>query len=432
MPVSTTIWNTPEFKPHKAAWFARQRELGRRAAYYDGSIFTKKHQILGLTLPGIYRGIKSLYLPFSRAVDVDCGIIPGEWALDEDAPERVEDAIKAVFNQSGWGMRGVLYVHYGAMLGVSGLKVSDQRDEGKVIIAPIDPRRYMLVPGEVYSTEPMMAIVVERHNGFEYAEVITRDVIRTFKDGEPFGYAGREPEYPNELEAIPIFEVSHIETGEELGETTYSKAIPLLNELNELASYLADIIKKHAEPQWAIFGTEATDLEKSGDNVWFMPQGSDAKALVAQVDAGGVLSFIQEVRDQVRGSLPELAFDDLKDKSQIATATLELQLMELVLKVKRSRPNYDHGLHQALRLAGQAGSSMGLSDLTPLADEDWSFDNERNVLPLSKLQQIEVELAELDLDAKRKSQSTPQPIISQAPEQGQSPTSDQAPNPPTP
>jgi len=183
-----------------------------------------------------------------------------------------------------------------------------------------------------------------------------------------------------------------------LGECTFQKSIDLLNEVNEIASYLADIIKKNADAQWAIFGAEPSDLEHSGEVIWFFPHGADAKPLVPGIDIDGVLEFIKEIAANVTASLPELAFDDLRRKDQIATATLELQLMELVLKVKRTRPNYDRGLTQALRMAGRAAATMGLSEIAVLDDEELRFDDQREILPSDPEQLIKIQMMELELE----------------------------------
>lgn len=406
------IFETPEFQPYQDRWQERLKELDRRRRYYDGSIYhpmfryLQQSQEFSWMWPSLYRGIKPLYLPLSRAVDVDAGIIPGSWALPEEAPNTWQTAIDQVFQWSNWQRDGVLYIHYGAMYGLGGLKIVDQREAKRLSIQPVNPQSFLLIEAGDYDDTPVMAIAIEiRMNRegteYEYAEVITPDQVRTFYDGKPFGYEMREPEYKNELGFVPYVESQHIKTGEVLGEATYQKAIPLLDEVNQLASYFADMIGKHAEPQWVAIGAEASELVKAGDNVWFMPDGSDVKPLVAQVDFQGILAFIQEIRDQVHGALPELSFDELRKKEAIATATLELQLMELVLKVKRCRPNYDHGLADALRMAGKAAASMSIAGLGVLDDELLAFDEERPVLPLDPKTAMELELQEISLERMR-------------------------------
>jgi hypothetical protein len=402
-----SLFDTDEFKPLARAWQARLKELTRRRAYYDGSVYGKMKQQLGWLWPRLYKGIKPLYLGLARAVDVDAGIIPGGWALAEDAPDTWQPAIDTVFDWSDWARDGVLYIHYGAQYGVVGLKVSDLRDSRIVQIKPLKPTCFMLVEAGDYDTTASMAIYVERKADsggaeYEYAEVIAAETVRTFRDGQPSAFGGREAAYKNELGFVPFVEAEHKRTGEAFGECTYQQAIPLLDEVNQLASYLADIIAKHAEPQWVVSGSEASDLVKSGDNVWYLPD-ANAKVtpLVAGVDIAGVLEFIREIRDQVHGALPELAFDELRKKDQIATATLELQLMELVLKIKRCRPNYDHGLADALRMAARAAASMSIGDIGILDDEALTFDAERPVLPLDPQTAMSLELQQIALDREK-------------------------------
>lgn len=380
-----SLFDRDEFKPFKAQWDRRQSELARRHDYYTGEVYNRHKYRFGWWLgQRLYRGIRPLFLPFARAVDVDAGIIPGGWAFKQEAPDAWRTARKQLFAWSEWATQGVLYVHYGAIFGVSGLKVADLRDEKKVVIAPVDPRTFTLVRAGGYSQAPVMAITLEQREGadgtpYEYAEVITAQEIMTFRNGQPEGYEGRPERYPNALGAVPIIEVRHIETGTALGECTFQKAMMILDELNELGSYLADIIKKHAEPQNVVTGAAKSELKK-GDNVWFLPEGAKVDSLIAEIDIAGVQGFLTQLSDNVHEALPESAFDELKSKAEIATATLELQLQELVLKVKRARPNYDSGLIKALRLAGKAAADMGLSDVAPLDDEMLELDNERPVL----------------------------------------------------
>lgn len=409
-----SIFGLDEFKPLENQWLARSHELARRASYYDGSIYSKQRDRLmgmGRRVPDrFYRGIKPLYLPLARAVDVDTGIVPGAWAWpsEEDLPDGVSLAQlmawkagrKLLFDMSHWQRRGVLYVHNGAVFGVSGLRVANVRTRQEIQLCPCSPQNFMLVEADEYDSTPVMAIWIEHRTVagaiVEYAEVIEPGRVRTFLDGMPKGVAGRLPEYPNELGFVPFVEVAHMETGAVLGESTFQKTIPLLDEVNELASYLADVIRKHTDPQWIATGVEPVELHR-GDNTWFLPAGASADTVTPDLDIDGVLAFLQEIRRNVEGSLPELAFDELKAKDQIATATLELQLMELVLKIKRVRPNYDQGLIDAMRMAGMAAREMGLPEIALLDDDDLTLNEDRPVLPVSRLDEIAVEEAELAL-----------------------------------
>ena len=403
-----SIFELPEFKPYERAWNIRIKTLTTRAKYYDGSIYDDAINGLSWLAPRIGQSIEPLYLPLGSAVDVDAGIIPGGWKLPpEDArAEGWQNAIDTVFDWSNWDTDGVLFVHYGAQYGVSGLRVADLRDVGRVIVQPIDPTLFMTIGMRAYDNTPDMSIMIEKREDtdgktFEYAEVITPSSIRTFKDGMPHGFDGRDPEYTNELKFVPFVEIRHIETGKPFGECTFQKAIRLLDSVNRMASDLKKIIDKNSDPQWAIMGAEPSELNHSSDNAWFLPADAKVQILVPQIDIEGVLAFIKEIAINVKKALPEKSFDDLREKDQIATATLELQLMELVLKIKRTRPNYDKGLKLALQMAGKAAKTMSLPEIAVLDDEELRFDDERPILPVDEEGQIKLEIARLELEQLR-------------------------------
>ena len=401
-----SIFETEQYKKYERMWNARVSTLQKRKSYYDGTIYKGLTSMIGQIGPRVVGEIKPLYMPLARAVDVDAGIIPGRWELEDGVPERLRTARDMVFDWSRWKTGGVLFVHYGASYGVTGLRIADLRMEKKVVVQPVQPINFLLVRENEYSDDPTQAIWVETQTdetgkNYEYAEVITPDEIRTYLDGEPHGFGERPESYANELGFVPYVEVIHLETGEALGECTYQKATAMLDEANQLATDLANVIKKHAEPQWAVSGAEPSELKHSGDVMWFLPSGSEAQALVPKIDVEGVLKFVQEIKGSVKESLPELAFDELKNKDNIASATIELQLLELVLKIKRIRPNYDEGLETALRMAGRAAATMGLREVAVLDSKDLQIDSERQVLPIDRLTEIRLEMEEIALEQEK-------------------------------
>jgi len=396
---NSSILDLQEFKQYRAAFRSRVQTLTHRASYYDGSVYSKVRNQLGWLSPRVFKEIKPLFLPLNRAVDVDCGIVPGGWEISEEEPkkEQWEQARDFLFDQSHWDTEGVLYVHYGAQYGVSGLFIADIREESRVILQPVDPTKFMLI-GARYGVNAEMSIYIEYRSGVEYAEVTTADEIRTFIDGKSAGHDDRPPIYANSLGMVPYVEVRHMETGEVLGECTFQKAMIILDEVNRLGTQLAGAISKNTDPQWAIMGAEPGELTNNGEYVWFFPAGTDAKVLVPGIDIDGILSFIQTIADNVDKALPETAFDELKSKDRIATATIELQLAELVLKIKRVRPNYDRGLVSALQMAGIAGKQMNISELAPLDDLELTLDRDREILPMDPETRIKLRLLELELE----------------------------------
>ena len=87
-------------------------------------------------------------------------------------------------------------------------------------------------------------------------------------------------------------------------------------------------------------------------------------------------------------------------KKMIATETLEVQLLPLVIKIKdRCRPNYDDGLERALQMAGRAGVNMELEGLwQELADGKVQIDENREVFPLDPMARLRLEMLQKEAD----------------------------------
>lgn len=403
-----SIFDLDEFSPYLELWNERINILSQREGYYTGKVYQKTFERLAPYMGGtdkVKGRIKPLYLPLASAVDIDVGLIPGGWQVKDDVPDNMVLLARAIMKQSSWKTDGILYVEYGAKFGITGLKISDIRASERVHLSPVDPTKFLPIWGDGYETDrsPKLVIYKEmRGHGderYEYAEATTPEAIRTFKNGVTYEFDGRPDNYENELEFVPFVQVKHIENGSSLGESTFDKAIPMLNEVNVTASNLGQIIEDHSSPQWAVMA-EPADLDRSGDNVWFFPDGGDAKAMVAPVDISGVLEFIREIAGNVKEALPESMFGELLKKKMVATETLEIQLYPLVIKMrKRCRPNYDDGLERAFVMIGKAGVSMGLGEeYQQLADGIIEFDEERPVLPMDPMTKLKLEMLQEEKD----------------------------------
>jgi hypothetical protein len=383
-----SIFGLEEFKALAPRWIARTGEFARRRSYYDGSAYSSTYTSMGWLGARLGGAIRPLYLPCGRAVNLDSGIVPGGWQT-LSAPGGLVD----LFERSDWTINGSLYVHYGAQFGNVILRVADVAGG---VVQPVSPETCMLVESSLYDRTPRMALTVQTvevdGRDAEYAEVIEAQRVRTYVDGVQKSVGGRPAEYPNPRGVVPFVEVRHINGGGDMGDCAFQAALALLDTVNELATDLAEIIKRHAKPKWAVIGADETDLSND-DDIWTFPQGSDVKVLVPGIDVTGVLKFLQDTRVQVERSIPELAFDEIVSKYNLATATVELQLAELVLLIKRVRPNYDRGLERACALAGVGGVR---------------FDSERRVLPLDRRQQLELELLEAQVAQTKAAARAPQ------------------------
>lgn len=391
--MSNSIFELDEFKPLASRYQARKARATRYWRYYKAEVYESEgdNSITRYIQQRIANTIKPLFTPIARAVNVDVALIPGDWTLTDHTHD---EAAATLLRWSNWDLYGDIWVRYVMAMGNGGLYVHPNPALEQVTLQPLRPDNYITVPTSRYDPTPRMAIMIgegmdDEGKPVEEATVITPTRIHTFVGGEPVGLEGNGASYTNPLGFVPIIECLN-DVGDGKGEPTFDDVIASLDQANTLASYLTSIIKKHAEPQWSIFGAEAGDMEKSGDSIWFFPEGSDVKAVLASVDFEGVMNFVKEVKEEVKESLPELAIAKLVGVERVAAATIELQLAEAVFKIRRLRKVIDLRLAQAMQLAGIIGESMGIGALN---DERLAFDKARPVITVDALTNLQIQQA---------------------------------------
>ena len=396
-----SVFDHDEYKPYQVRYMSRRNRTLRNRQYVDGSIYQDSSFKLAHKL---YAQVKALFSLLARAVELDIAFVPGmmaAWELTDSATDAQRAAQATLYRWSSWDIVGDDWLEDGAATGAAWLKVVPDDTARQVRLERIAPEIVLRVEGhldrEIGERGPLALIVdpqmVDAANeSYEYAEAITPDQIRTYRNGEPHDYGMGADRWPNPLGMIPLVS-AHNDSG---GRPTWAKCGDQIVSVNELASYLGDIIGRHAEPQWAAKGVEEGELIKSGDNVWYLPVGADVNAILATIDIPGTLEFVRELKVETKANLPELSFDDLRTKDQVATETLHVQLIELRAKIWKMRRRYDTALIDAHRMAAVAGQIYGYSDLAPLLTPHL-MDAQRPVLPQSRLEQIREEEAELGL-----------------------------------
>lgn len=401
-----SIFQLDEFKPYKSRYHTRRAMLLRQRRYVDGSIYDDSHFKMAHKL---YAQTKGLFSLLARAVEIDVALTPGmmgAWDLSEGATNAQRDAQATLYRWSEWATEGDDWLEDGATVGRNVIKIVPDGDAGVVRLQRVQTEQVLRIGRHLAPATGQMAplaLIVDPQaedgtgERYEYAEAITPAEIRTYRNGAPWAYNEMGVDrWPNPLGVIPLVHAQN-DTG---GRPTWSKCGDQIVAVNELASYLNDIIGRHAEPQWAFTGVDESEVVKSGDNVWTLPVGADVKAILATVDIPGTLEFVRELKLETKANLPELSFDDLRAKDQIATETLYVQLIELRAKVWKMRRRYDGALIGAHQMAAIAATIYGIGELAPLLDPH-SMDAQRPVLPQSKLDRIREEEAELALEMQK-------------------------------
>lgn len=408
-PNTSGIFQLPEFRGYEARFNQRASTFGQYRRYYTGKIYDDSAFKLAHKL---YAQTKALLSFLARAVDLDVALVPGvqqPWELAEGTPAAIIAAQKTLYEWSSWDTEGDSWLEDGATCGEAMIKVVPDMDRRTVQMQRLKPELAMLTPHIDPETGALvdLALIIDRSivdqegKQYEYAEAITPTQIRTYRNGEPHGYHGNPDRYDNPLGFVPVTRTKN----DAECRPTFAKALPQIDSVNELASYLGDVIGRHVEPQWFAAGVDVGEFQKSGKNVWVAPNpDASIDALIAAIDIEGVLHFVQELKEETKANLPELAFDDLRAKDQIAAETLEIQLIELDAKIWKMRRRYDAGLTDAHQMAAMAAVTLGIPDVAVLLAPH-NFDYKRPIRPISEFDQIRLEEARLNLELLRSATS---------------------------
>lgn len=389
-----TIWDIDTYKPYQARFSQRLNRYIKYRRYYDGTIYSDS---FFKVVHKLYAQTKALFSFLPRAVDIDVALVPGindAWQLDTD-DETIVAARDQLYRWSKWQIESDSWLEDGATLGEAMIKIVPVVDRGIVQLQRLQPEQCLLIDG--------IAIIVDNNrigsNGkpYQYAEVITPESIRTFRDGEPYSYNDIDPVVDNPLGFVPIVAAAN----DNDNRPAFAKILPQLDSVNEMASYLADIIGRHIEPQWAAMGVERGDLTKSSGNIWFFPNAdSKLQAILADIDIEGTLKFLETIKSETKANLPELAFDDLRAKDQIATESLKVQLIELQAKISRMRRRYDEALIESHQMAAMTAQIFGFAGIEALL-QPHSIKASRSVLPINEMEMIQLEEARIALEMQR-------------------------------
>jgi hypothetical protein len=350
-------------------------------------------------------------------VRVDVAKVPGGWQIDRGNPDEDRPAVPrpvaaAVRQVRAWSKARATYsraVLHGAVAGEFGLMVVDDRVAKTAAIVALRPDE--VVTGTLEDGTPFGLIVksglVDRAGRYEYAQLITPTSSRTYRNGDPHGYDGRRPEEPNLLGFVPVLLAPFLAGENGIGENAFAGAAELLNRVNDAASQALDVVQRNAEPITVLSGVD--------DEVAFDPENnairmgsSDAKAytLTPNLEIDHALLLIDKVLLEFKNLLPQLLFDQLMSRNDIAYDTVITLLSELIDHVNDARTHVDDAIETAERWALLAGQQMGVFPAT-LDPALHHLDPDRPVIAPPPGQRLALEAQRVGVDGARKALEAP-------------------------
>ena len=357
--------------------------------------------------PGAYAKLRAVFNHITKIVDVDARFAMGE-RLQIQAEPQVEQAVNRLWGASDLQQDKYLLARYGACCGDVFLKVVDNRpwelnpdpDPEVPVLLNVLPPDAVAPRYDPHDRRRMLACKVEYVHGRDvHKEVITQDEIMIYDPRDPERVAER---HANPLGFIPIVHLRNLDIGEEFGLCSFHNLLPTVDALNELASFMFDMVRVYADPVIIGRGMERGSLRKQTVDeagrpvatVWWVPNPDGSfEFLEWSGNLPDVLAFLDRIQAAIERNTPELTLSGLREPQDLSGYSLSLHLVELVRKINEMRGNYFTGLEQANRMALRILELQGRGEFADtthriIADPVLPVDDERQLKALQMENQV--------------------------------------------
>lgn len=356
---------------------------------------------------GVYAKMRAIFNQVTKIVDTDARFTMGE-RLQVQAEPEVEGALNQLWESSDFQQEKYLLARYGACCGDAFVKVVDNRAwELNPDPDPDVPVRLNILPPDAvaprydpHDRKRMLACKVEYVHGRDiHKEVITPEEILLYDERDPERVAAR---YPNPLGFIPIVHIRNLDIGEEFGLCSFHNLLPTVDALNEIASFMFEIVKLYADPVIVGRGMERGSLRKQTVDadgrpvatVWWVPTPEGSFELLEwRGNLPDVLAFLDRIQASIERNTPELTLSGLRDRQDMSGYSISLHLVELVRKIGEMRGNYFTALERANRMALRILAMQGKGEFADMshrivADPVLPVDDERQLRILQMENQV--------------------------------------------
>ncbi|MEO0594556.1 MAG: phage portal protein, partial [Chloroflexota bacterium] len=236
----------------------------------------------------LYKYIRGLRNPVGRLVQMEASKVFGGVIDYQDfqtgaimlkgVDDTLTDAIRSVLQWSNFQTLKTLWVREGATMGDVALKIIDDTQRGKVRMEILDPRKIADVQFDDVGNVKKIIIAYQDYDfegkrWYDYMEVMTKEMIQTYKDGDLFAYTTNvngQPiaEWDNPYGFVPVQFTPHVHTALGFGVTSFHHVRHKIDNMNDLATLIHDNVRKIVNAKFAITGAKpSTDSSGKPETV---------------------------------------------------------------------------------------------------------------------------------------------------------------------
>lgn len=379
-----------------AGWSEYKMRLQRYALYeaYDSNVVYRevyKASNARKVKYKLYKHIRGIYNPFHRATmtfgsfvyggkldrELRSGSIP--LVTDNDA---LRAAVWQIFKWSAWGTNKGLYAINGAKFGDSPIKIVDDPARKQVRLELVDPAKIKDLKLDPVGNVKGVVIEYDRIDPenepplgendnrpaktARYTEIAEHGGrMRLFRNDDPYEWDGLPSEWDNDYDFVPLVVAYHSPPTMGWGKNALHGVLDKIDEINDQASNINDILRKHNHPIWLFTGINgASDIDLSNatgrkDGLPYISLGknTDAKPMVAPISLADADHNLGRMLDELERDLPILSLSRLRERSGDTSApSAEAMFSDGIASVKDARGMYDDALIRALSMAVTIGA----------------------------------------------------------------------------
>lgn len=204
------------------------------------------------------------------------------------------------------------------------------------------------------------------------------------------------------IDFLPFVRAKFRDIGEDRGVGCFTHCLDKIDEANQLATRLHQLLFRHGGPVWAvaanaldkegrpmpapIFGVptilrggqenDRGEIEIGDDKMLRLPGNSTLQALVPTLDYASALNILNAQMEELARDLPELAYYSLREKGELSGRAVRLLLSDAVAKAEEARGSAVNAFVRANQMALTIAQGAGVEGFTGLGTfEAGDFDH---------------------------------------------------------
>lgn len=377
----------------KYAWGDRTSRLFRYSfneGYYNNTAYGSTWSGGQISRKNMYKFIRTINNPAARLVELYVGEIYGG-SIDmqelqggaipiETDNDDIRPALITLYQDSNWQAQKNLYVRFGAMLGDVAVKLVDDRQTSRVYMEVLHPAKIFHIKrdsrGRIeearieYDKRAISPKTGNADTVYTYAEEITPDEFRTYRDGKLHAYYedanGQAVDtWRNEYGFVPLEVVQHHDMGLGWGACVFHHAITKIDEINDAWSLVNDSVRKNVNALMYMssmpqdFDFSSLERRDQMPIIFGAPNVPPPVSIAPNVDIASASANILNMLAELERDTPELSLHMLRSGGNLTAPGVRAGWSDAINKIVSARSTYDNGLVNLNKMGLAMGAING-------------------------------------------------------------------------